>query len=75
VITPDSKTAYVANALDDSLSVIDVAGLKLGERIDLGGPQEITQVRSGELLFHNAKITFRRQFSCHSCHPMDTWTG
>jgi YVTN family beta-propeller protein len=69
VITPDSKTAYVANALDDSLSVIDVAGLKLGERIDLGGPREITQVRSGELLFHNAKITFRRQFSCHSCHP------
>jgi YVTN family beta-propeller protein len=69
VITPDSKTAYVANALDDSLSVIDVAGLKLGERIDLGGPPEITQVRYGERLFHDAKITFRRQFACHSCHP------
>lgn len=69
VVTPDGKTAYVANALDDSISVIDVAGLKLGERIDLGGPREITQVRQGELLFHDAKITFRRQFSCHSCHP------
>jgi len=69
VITPDGKTAYVANALDDSVSVIDVAGLKLGERIDLGGPREITQVRHGERLFHDAKITFRRQFSCHSCHP------
>jgi len=69
LVAPDSKTAYVANALDDSISVIDVAGLKLGERIDLGGPREVTQVRQGELLFHDAKITFRRQFSCHSCHP------
>ena len=69
VITPDGRTAYVANALDDSLSVIDVPGLRLGERIDLGGPQEITPVRFGERLFHDARITFRRQFSCHSCHP------
>ena len=26
-------------------------------------------MRRGERLFHNARITFRRQFSCHSCHP------
>ncbi len=69
LITPDGKAAYVANALDDSVSTIDLASLKLGERIDLGGPEEITEVRRGELLFHNAQITFRRQFSCHSCHP------
>jgi len=68
-ITPDSRTAYVANALDDSVSVIDLAELKLGERIDLGGPREMTKVRYGENLFHDAKITFRRQFACHSCHP------
>jgi cytochrome c peroxidase len=49
--------------------VIDMAKLKPGERIDLGGPKEITQVRFGERLFHDAKITFHRQFSCHSCHP------
>jgi YVTN family beta-propeller protein len=69
VIAPDGQTAYVANGLDDSLSVIDLTTLKLGERIDLDGPREITKVRYGELLFHNAGITFRRQFSCHSCHP------
>ncbi len=39
------------------------------ERIDLGGPEEITQVRWGERLFHSANITFHRQFSCHTCHP------
>lgn len=68
-IAADGRTAYVANALDDSLTVIDLAKLEAVDRIDLGGPTEITQVRYGERLFHSADITFRRQFSCHSCHP------
>lgn len=69
LIAPDGKTAFVANALDDSLTVIDIAACRAVERIDLGGPKEITKVRYGERLFNSAKITFRRQFSCHSCHP------
>ena len=69
LVAPDGKTAWVANALDDSLTVIDLERLEAVERVDLGGPQEITAVRRGERLFHNADITFRRQFSCHSCHP------
>jgi len=69
LITPDGNTAFVANALDDSLSVIDVGKLEAVKRIDLGGPKEITKVRYGERLFHSADITFHRQFSCHSCHP------
>ena len=69
LITPDGKTAFVANALDDSLSVIDLNKLEEVERVDLGGPKDITTVRYGERLFHSADITFRRQFSCHSCHP------
>jgi YVTN family beta-propeller protein len=69
LITPDGKTAFVANALDDSLTVIDIPTLAAVGRIDLGGPKVITKVRYGERLFHSAKITFRRQFSCHSCHP------
>jgi cytochrome c peroxidase len=43
--------------------------LEATERIDLGGPREVTKVRYGERLFHSARITFQRQFSCHSCHP------
>jgi len=69
VMTPDGKSALVANCLDDSVTVIDLASLEAVKRIDLGGPQEITKTRYGELLFHNASITFHRQFSCHSCHP------
>ncbi len=69
LITPDGKTAFVANALDDSLTVIDVPKLAVAGRIDLGGPKVITKIRYGERVFHSARITFHRQFSCHSCHP------
>ncbi len=69
IITPDGKTAFAANALDDSLTAIDLKKLEAVARIDLGGPEIITQVRFGERLFHSADITFHRQFSCHSCHP------
>jgi YVTN family beta-propeller protein len=69
VVDGDGKVAYVANALDDSLAVIDLRSLEAVERIDLGGPEVITTVRYGERLFHSADISFQRQFSCHSCHP------
>ena len=68
-ITPDGRTAFVANALDDSLTVIDMERLEAVGRVDLGGPEEITQARWGERLFHSADIAFQQQFSCHSCHP------
>jgi len=69
LVTPDSRTAFVADALDDSLSVIDLRQMKEVSRVDLGGPKSITKVRLGERLFHSANITFQRQFSCHTCHP------
>jgi YVTN family beta-propeller protein len=69
LITPDNLTAYVTNALDDSLTVIDIPKLSVAGRIDLGGPKVISKARYGERLFNNARITFRRQYSCHSCHP------
>jgi YVTN family beta-propeller protein len=69
VIAPDGATAFVADALDDTLTVIDLETLTATDTIDLGGSKEITQVRWGEQLFHSADITFHRQFSCHTCHP------
>jgi YVTN family beta-propeller protein len=65
----DGRFAFVANALDDSLTAIDIDRLEAVERVDLGGPKEVTRARYGEQLFHSANITFQRQFSCHSCHP------
>jgi len=69
LFTRDGRTAFVANALDDSVTVIDVPTLAAVDRIDLGGPALISKARYGERLFNSADITFRRQFSCHSCHP------
>jgi YVTN family beta-propeller protein len=68
-VTPDGSTAFVANQLDDSLTVIDVAEGRAAGRVDLGGPKETTHTRWGEKLFHSANITFQRQFACASCHP------
>ncbi len=65
----DGNAAYVANALEDSVTVIDLKKLEAVDRIDLGGPKEITKIRKGERLFNSASHTFHRQFSCHTCHP------
>jgi YVTN family beta-propeller protein len=65
----DGSVAYVANALDDSVTVIDLKRLEAEAVIDLGGPREITNIRWGERLFNSASHTFHRQFSCHTCHP------
>ncbi len=66
---PDGRTAYVANMLDDSVTLLDLERWEVSARLDLGGPKELTRRRRGERLFHHAAITFRRQFSCSSCHP------
>ncbi|RME93974.1 MAG: hypothetical protein D6766_07045 [Verrucomicrobia bacterium] len=67
--SPDGRTAFVANTLSDSLTVIDLQQLRAVGSVDLGGAREISKTRWGEQLFHSANIAFRRQFSCHTCHP------
>jgi len=69
VVSNDNKYLYVADGLDDAISVIDIAQRRRLKVIDLGGPDEITQARYGERIFHSAENTYTRQFSCHSCHP------
>jgi hypothetical protein len=69
LIMPDNKRAFVANTLDDTLGIIDLAKMEITGTVDLGGPKAITKQRWGEQLFHNAFVTFHRQYSCNSCHP------
>ncbi len=69
-VSPDGRTAWVANALDDSLTAHrHRQSGRPSTRVDLGGPKTLTKERWGERLFNNAKIAFQRQLSCHSCHP------
>lgn len=69
LISKDGRRAYVTNTLDDTIGVINMASMKMTSTIDLGGSKTITQQRWGEQLFHNAFVTFHRQYSCNSCHP------
>ncbi len=69
VFSPDGKFAYVANALDDSITVIETDRYTVARTISLDGPEEVTRIRHGERVFHSADITVGRQFSCRSCHP------
>jgi len=69
VVSPDSRWAYIANRLDDSLTIVDVAQAKVASTVDLGGPKEITLMRRGEQMFHAAKYCFQGQFACATCHP------
>jgi len=69
IFSPDGKRAYVANALDDTVTVIETNEFDVVAEIPLGGPAEVTEVRRGQRLFHNADNAFGQQFSCRSCHP------
>ncbi len=68
-LATDGRYVYVADALDDAISIIDIEKQERIGTIDLGGPKVITQIRKGERIFHSANVTYGRQYSCHSCHP------
>jgi len=68
-VTPDGKTLLVSEHLDDTVAVIDIPTLAVTHRIDLGGTPQLTAVRRGARVFHDATGTFQGEFSCRSCHP------
>jgi len=68
-VAPDGRFAYIANRLDDTVSVVDMGKLMITSTIDLGGPKEITAVRHGERLFFDASYCFQEQLACATCHP------
>ena len=74
-MSPDGKRLYVANRMDDTLSVIDTASNRSVETLDLGGPKDITALRRGEQLFTTSRYAFQGQFSCANCHIDSTFDG
>jgi YVTN family beta-propeller protein len=67
-ITPDGKTAAVANYLLDAVQVVDLASGKIVRTVALGGPGELSSARRGEALFYDAHRSHHRWMSCHTCH-------
>lgn len=75
LLSPDNKRLYVANRLDDNISVIDTASNKVFSTIDLGGPRTINALRRGERLFYTAQFAFQGAFGCSNCHIDSTVDG
>jgi len=75
VVSPDDRFVYVAERLSDSVGVIDTARLERVTGIPLGGPDEVTPLRRGAIVFHYASISFQRQLSCNTCHPENLVDG
>jgi YVTN family beta-propeller protein len=74
-LSADGARLYVANRLDDTVSVIDTRRDAVLRIIPLGGPETLTAERRGERLFHTARFSFQGQFGCASCHIEATMDG
>lgn len=74
-LSPDGSKLYVANRMDDTISVINVAENRVMSTIDLGGPHEVTPIRRGEQLFNSAQYAFQGQFGCANCHIDGSFDG
>jgi YVTN family beta-propeller protein len=75
LLSPDGKQLYVANRLDDTISVIDTSTESVISTIDLGGPKTVNALRHGEQIFYTADYAFQGQFGCASCHLDSTIDG
>ncbi|MGC9291530.1 MAG: cytochrome c peroxidase [Acidobacteriaceae bacterium] len=69
VVSPDSRYAYIANRMDDTISVVDLGTMQMAPAIDLGGPRVVTRLRHGERLFFDASYCYQGQMACATCHP------
>ncbi len=66
--SPDGRSLYVANYFANAVQVIDLATGQLVRQIDLGSAPELSLVRRGEMLFHDADRSFNQWYSCNTCH-------
>ncbi len=74
-IAPDGRRLFVANRLDDTISVIDTHTNRLTATISLNGPKEISVLRYGEQTFFTARYSFQGQIGCANCHIDSTFDG
>jgi len=70
----DEARLYVANRLDDTISVIDTRALRVVETLRLAGPTNVSALRRGEQIFYSSH-SFQGQFGCSNCHIDSTFDG
>jgi YVTN family beta-propeller protein len=73
VLAPDGRRLFVANRLDDTISVIDTHSNRVISTIKLEGRAKISALRRGEQTFYTARFSFQGQIGCSSCHIDSTF--
>jgi YVTN family beta-propeller protein len=74
-LSKDGKRLFVANRLEDTISVIDTHTAKLLSTVPLDGPKMETALRHGERTFYTAQYSFQAQIGCATCHIDSTFDG
>ena len=74
-LSRDGRTLFVANRLDDTISVIDARSNRVAQTIKLDGPKDISQLRHGEQTFYTSRYSFQKQIGCATCHIDSTFDG
>jgi YVTN family beta-propeller protein len=74
-LTRDGQRLFVANRLDDTISVIDTRTNRVASTIQLAGPKTVSVLRRGEQTFYTARQSFQGQIGCASCHIDSTFDG
>jgi YVTN family beta-propeller protein len=72
-LSGDGRRLFVANRLDDTLSMIDTKTLRVVTTVALDGPKTVSVLRRGEQTFYSAHYSFQGQISCSSCHIDSTY--
>jgi len=67
-IAKDNRTVYVANYLDNSVQVVDLAERKVVRALPLGSASQPSPARRGETIFYDARRSLDQWYSCHTCH-------
>lgn len=66
--SPDGSVVYVANSLDDTISIVDIKNGQRLASLALGPKPDPMPADRGERLFFSAKLSHDGWMSCHSCH-------
>jgi YVTN family beta-propeller protein len=74
-LTRDGRRLFVANRLEDTISVIDTRTNRVASTIKLAGPKTISALRHGEQTFYTARQSFQGQIGCANCHIDSTFDG
>jgi YVTN family beta-propeller protein len=74
-LTPDGRRLFVANRLDDTISVIDTRTQHVASTIKLVGPKTVSALRHGERTFYTSRYSFQGQIGCANCHIDSTFDG